>query len=147
MCFAWERGHGGAGPSCLRGAGSCLHGLLSAASKPKSQIPEHSLEQGTCPGCHILPGKIMVKKSQPDSKGNSAGLLCGVENAARFSLSCRMKGILPNKWQEIFPAWPPTGLRPPKGWFDHSYPKNRHGSHGRRLTHPRVTDPWKSRGV
>lgn len=57
----------------------------------------------------------MAKKSQPDSKGNSSGLLCRVENAARFTPSCRMKGILPKKWQELFPACPLTGLHLPKG--------------------------------
>lgn len=76
--FCMGEGHGGAGPSCLRGAGSCLHGLLSAASEPKSQIPERSPEQGHALAVsHMLPGKVVAKKSQPDSKGNSSGLLCG----------------------------------------------------------------------
>lgn len=93
----------------------------------------------SCLDCHLLPGKVTVKKSQPDSKGNS----CRVENAAQFTPSCRMKGIPPSKWQELFPGWAPSS----EGWFDHGYPKNRHGSHGRKLTHPGVTDTWKSWGV
>lgn len=137
--------------SQLQGAAYVEQGAacMDSSLQPVNPNPRALPHAGTCPGCHVLPGKVVAKKSepQPDSKGNSSGLLRRVENAAQFAPSCRMKGILPCKWQELFTGCPTDWTPSSKHWLDHSCPKNRHGSHGRKLTHPEVTDTWKSLGV
>lgn len=144
VCFAWERGTEEPVPAAYVEQGAaCMDSSPQPLNpNPKSQIPERSPEQG-----RALAVTRCLEKSWPRnpslviSKGNSSGLLRGLENAAPFTPSCRMKGILPNKWQELFPGCALTGLRLLKAGFDHSYPKNRLGSHGRELTHPEVRDP------
>lgn len=92
---------------------ACMDSSLQPLKpNPKSQRAPPSRGHALAVTCCLE--KAMAKKSQPDSKGNSSGLLRRAENAARFTPSCRMKGILPNKWQELFAACPLTGLHLPK---------------------------------